>query len=314
MLLALLLASFPAVLSPAPQKGEPKQSEISRELQRLYDEDHQDQDVWTGTEEEFDRRQNARRDRVLEILALGKLGPVEDWANAAWLLQHGGTVESYVLSHALSVRPALAKLPFGGFAAAATLDRLLESLGRTQVFGTQSYEERPGPAEPLGPYPAVPNSIRRVFALDPLPGEAPKKEKGSAKEFAKLLKRAEQEGAGLDPARLPEWLARTRELVTAEALASDKDYVAAARVLLHSRDADDLLMGHVCAVAAGIEGHADGLRLAAETYDAFLLACGRAQPFGTALGADGEPRSPCALAPEVVRRGYGLLLRHPSGR
>lgn len=293
-------------ISTGPQRSRPSQNEISKELQRLYDEDHQDQDAWTGTDEEFGRRQDVRRDRVMEILALGMLGPVQDWSNAAWLLQHGNTPEDYCLGHVLSVRPANERLPLSGFAAAATLDRFLERSGRTEVFSTQTYTETPYPAEPFGAYAAMPNSIRRVFTLDPVPGAAPKAVK--VKELAKLLKLAAKDAAnaGADPEAVPEWLARARAIVLSDALESENDFFAAAQVLLHSRDADDLLMSHVCAVAASIQGHEDGLRLSAETLDAFLLACGRPQIFGTARGADGKPRPPCTLAPEVVLRGYGL--------
>ncbi len=312
--LALVLAVSP--LAPAFQKDKPSQKEISQELQRLHDEDQQDQDAWSDEDdEEFGRRQTARRDRVMEILELGMLGPVQDWSNAAWLLQHGDSPEDYCLAHVLSVRPAIEDLPGSGFAVAATLDRFLESIERTEIFSTQSYTETPYPAQPFGAYSSMPDSLRRVFALAPVSGERKKSGKGqpggpSAKELPKLLKLAEQETAVPastgEAAAVPDWLERTRAIVAAGAPESDKDHAVAAEVLLRSADANDLLMSHVCAVAAAVKGHKEGLALAAETLDRFLLAVGRAQVLGTALGQDAELRQPCRLAPEVVRRGYGL--------
>jgi hypothetical protein len=288
----------------------PSQEEISRELQRLHDEDQKDQEA-DVVDEAFFRRQTVRRDRVREILALGLLGSTQDWANAAWLLQHGDTPEDYCLAHALSLPPAIEGLPLGGFAVAATLDRFLESIEREQIFGTQMYTPRPDPTQPFAGDRSIPESIRRLLALDPLPAEpgadGKRDRKLSAKELPKLLKQARKPAEGGAPeASAPDWLVQVRALVASGALESAKDHALAAEVLLHAREADDLLLGHVCALAAAVLKHEDGLRLAAETQDRFLLACGRAQAFGTAVGADGKVAEPAGLAPEVIRRGYGL--------
>ena len=306
---AILLA-LSSIASAPTQKAQTSQKDISRELQRLYDEDHQDQDEWSDeNEDEFDRRQTVRRDRVLEILAAGMLGPIEDWSNAAWLLQHGHRAEDYSLAHALSGPPFVQRLTLGGFACAATLDRFLESIERTEIFSTQTYTEKPYPAEAFGAYPSMPDSIRRLFTLDPVAKDAEKPGKGAAKELSKLLKLAQAPGASADAsAGVPEWLARARGIVTAGGPESEKDYFAAAQILLRSPDANDLLMSHVCALAAALLKHKEGLSLSAEAFDRFLLAVQRPQIFGTVPGESGDPLEPCQLAPEVIRKGYGLAL------
>src|SRR5262245_39006622 len=228
---ALLLV--PCSIAPAAQqKARASQKDVSRELQRLYDEDHADQASWSADKEaELGRRQDERAKRVREILTTGMLATPADWSNAAWLLQHGDGAEDYALAHALSGPPLIQDATANGFACAATLDRFLESIRRTEIFSTQNDNGQPYAAQPFGAYATMPDSIRRVFALAPVAKDAAKPEKGAAKELPKLVKLA-QEATGPAGKDAPAWLVRTREIVGSGALDSDKDYLAAAQILL----------------------------------------------------------------------------------
>jgi len=297
----------------AQKGGKPSAKEITRELQELYDSDQKDQNdpTWTETNDvEFARRQKVRRDRVMEILQAGMLPEVRDWDHAAMLLQHGESADDYLLAHVLSLPPGIAAGPNARFMCAATLDRFLQSCGRAQIFTTQSGAADPSVYAPCEPFDdSMSEALRAVFELKPLPrakdGAKPaKKEKGpGAKDLAGFAKLAQPLAAG---AEAPAWLSGTRALVLAGALESEKDFAVAARILLASREPDDLLSAHVLAMAAAFEGKGKERRLVAETLDRFLLALGRPQAFDTAR-ADGKALEPRATLAEFIRREFGAL-------
>jgi hypothetical protein len=301
------VASSPEAAPAVQKQKKAAQKELSAELARLVEADQRDQDAWTddSRDEEFTRNQTVRRNRVMEILAAGGLGPLEDWGHAAMLLQHGDFPEDYLLAHVLALRAGQENVAFGRFLTAAAFDRFLMNIEREQVLGTQSTS--PDPSVPI---PSVlPDSLRAVFELPARAGgEAKKRGKApSARELAKLLALAGAAPAGTTTAEEPAWLARGRELVLSGALESARDCFEAAQLLAQSSAVADLELAHVCACAACLKGHAEGHELAARTLDRLLLALGRPQCLGTATDGAGKPREPVQLAPEVVLRGYGLL-------
>jgi len=302
--LAALLVARP--LAPQGKAKKPTQKELSAELALLVEEDQRDQDAWTDNsrDAEFSRNQTVRRNRAMEILALGGLGPPVDWSNAAMLLQHGDGPEDYLLAHLLALRAGQEDAPFGRFLSAAAFDRYLRSIGRAQVFGTQSTS--PDPSVPIPS--ALPDSLRTLFTLPAAPGGAakPRGKAPSARELPRLLAQAAATPAGA-AAATPDWLVRGRELVLAGALGSAREYHDAARLLALSAGLADLELAHACACAAVLKGHEQGLELAAGTLDRLLLAAGRPQCLGTARDPAGEPREPVQLAPEIVLRAYGVL-------
>ncbi len=319
---ALIVCSYgPGGPPRPPQKGAGSPKEISAELARLVAEDQQDQKEWTmETDQEFIRRQMVRCERVKEIVNAGLLASMEDWGNAALLLQHGQTPEDYLLAHVVSLPPSRGEQPFSRFLAAATLDRFLHRIERPQIFTTQSASPSGDQFLPVEPYDdSMPESIRSVFGLAPLPHRvepAPRAKGPTAKELPKLLKSAEQAlTSAPSQENAPEWLVRTRSIVAAGELRTEKDYSLAARILLRSPDASDLLTSHVCAMVSCFQGNKEGLRLSAETLDRFLLACDRPQILGTAKGEDGQPLEPCASTlPEVIRKGYELAGPERKGK
>lgn len=298
------------------QKAKPSQKEISRELKELYASDQKDQndESWNeGNGDEFSRRQKERRDRVMEIIAAGMLADLADWGCAAMLLQHGESADDYLLAHILSMPCGIADQTGGRFMSAATLDRFLQNVGRAQIFTTQSGAPDPSTYAPVEPFDdSMHQSLRALFNLPVFPGreqkEKGKKAKGpSAKDLPKLLELSKEETVpgGQDP----EWLQRTREIVLAGVLKSDKDFDGAARILLASREPDDLLSAHVLAMCAAFKSRTPAARvLCAETLDRFLLAIKRKQRFDT-VRADGKPREPREPLQEFILREYGMAAK-----
>jgi hypothetical protein len=310
----LTLATCALALSSTPvrsgQDEPPTQKEASKELARLHADDQKDQVQWTMADDvEFTKRQKVRRDRVMQLIEWGLLDGLADWDSAAILLQHGETTEDVLLAHVLAIRSGIENRPFGRFMTGATLDRYLmfTKYGK-QIFGTQSTTAFASETT-YDAYPPhyVDETLRALYDAGPalrLTSDAKaalkKRDKPpSPKQLKKLLPAAKQGADG--------WLEEARAIARGGAMKSDRDYLLCAEVLLHSDDVDDLLMAHVCAVAALFKKKKaeNGRWLAAHTLDRFLLASGKPQKFGTVEGEDGEPAQPYDRAwKNFVRREF----------
>jgi hypothetical protein len=145
-----------------PQAGAP-----NAELVRLYTEDQADRQPAAGRSidwVEVGTRDKARLARVRELYTRAELRAGEDYWHAAMVLQHGGEPSDYLLAHELCV-VAIGK----GFAgakwlAAASEDRFLGSVGRSQRFGTQYNSAGPNAPFRLAPVEdGVTDALRREF-------------------------------------------------------------------------------------------------------------------------------------------------------
>lgn len=135
-------ARWSPLLTSAQQSREKFFQSINKEL---YDMEEQDQADRSG--EKFDReavwpRDKQRIDRVMELVKAGALKAEEDFYNAALILQHGKEPAEFALSHLLlqegmRVNPGDTWLPW---LSAASEDRFLWSIGRPQIWGTQSHK------------------------------------------------------------------------------------------------------------------------------------------------------------------------------
>lgn len=128
--------------------------------------------------QERGKRDSARRDRVRELLASGGLKSARDFHDAAFIFQHSvqtdaypraAVANDYLLAHVLA-NVALAKGDATSlWISAASLDRYLQSIGQSQVFGTQyqSTNDQPMTQEPYN-RTLVPDALRLVFCVPPL--------------------------------------------------------------------------------------------------------------------------------------------------
>jgi hypothetical protein len=224
------------------------------------------------------------------------------------LLQHGGTADNYLLAHILSVPSGIEDRGTGRFMCAATLDRFLQSIGRAQIFTTQSGAADPNVYAPMEPFDdSMGQTLRALFNLPPLKGPKAAEVKGKApgaKDLAKLLELSRK--APIDASSPPEWASQARAIAAGGTLKSEKEFALAARVLSASPAPDDLLWAHVMTLCAAFKAKSEATRAAcAESLDRLLVALGRPQRFDT-VQEDGKPREPRAAVAEFIRLGFGL--------
>jgi hypothetical protein len=146
----IALSSLSAFQAPA---GTP-----NAELARLYTEDQADRTPPAGKPinwAEVEPRDKARLARVRELYRGGALRAGEDYWHAAMVLQHGGQPTDYLLAHELCVVAIAKGFEQAKWLAAASEDRFLGSVGRSQRFGTQYKSEGPNAPYRLAPVEEV---------------------------------------------------------------------------------------------------------------------------------------------------------------
>ncbi|AWF81561.1 hypothetical protein BTJ40_12410 [Microbulbifer sp. A4B17] len=94
----------------------------------------------------LDREDKNRREKVLKILAEGRIRTSKDYHHAALIFQHGNKSEDIRLAHALAtIAATLAEdKNEANWLKAATWDRLMMNLGRPQWYGTQFVKDDSG--------------------------------------------------------------------------------------------------------------------------------------------------------------------------
>lgn len=146
-LLALLLL-FPAHLL---AQDEAQALDGNREMAEMFAADQSARQGPVGNWEEVSRADAERRRRTRALLDAGELQTATDFYAAAFIFQHGGEPEDYLLAHALAVRSLALGKKEAEWIAAATLDRYLHAIARDQIYGTQ-YRSYPGQATTQGRY------------------------------------------------------------------------------------------------------------------------------------------------------------------
>lgn len=136
LLVAACLTATAVQAQPAP--GNP-------DMQRIYAADQADRRVNPSDVREkrvidwkaVAPRDAARRAETQKLLAAGALKSAEDFREAAFVFQHGGATDDYLLAHTLAMVAVAKGDKTAMWIAAATLDRYLMTVGQKQVFGTQ---------------------------------------------------------------------------------------------------------------------------------------------------------------------------------
>jgi hypothetical protein len=114
--------------------GETKQTTIAGQntkstMRKIYEEDQENRNDTAG-----DAR---RRLQVRQLINDGKLQTAEDYYYAAFIYQHGQQPSDYLYAHVLAVTAVDKGLHNAMWLSAATLDRYLHAIRKSQVFGTQ---------------------------------------------------------------------------------------------------------------------------------------------------------------------------------
>jgi hypothetical protein len=115
------------------------------------------------------RQDEQRRGAVRELLTQGKLHTGEDFEKAAFIFQHGGTPDDYLLAHTLAMVAVARGRSSALWIAAATLDRYLQNIQQPQIFGTQFTEKNNGPTT-QEPYhrELISDALRRGLGVPPM--------------------------------------------------------------------------------------------------------------------------------------------------
>jgi hypothetical protein len=111
------------------------------EMAKIYGEDQKvRQSPKTITKEDWvviDKSDAERRQATRKLLAASQLHTGRDFTEAAFIFQHGGAPEDYLLAHTLAVIAVSKGDVTATWIAAATLDRYLQSIAQPQIYGTQ---------------------------------------------------------------------------------------------------------------------------------------------------------------------------------
>ncbi len=148
----------------------------------MYEADQADRKWETPpTEEQWEgvsRRDEERRDRVLEIVRAGDLKAADDYYHAAMVLQHGKGSEDIMISHILATVAGFKGHDGGRWLSAASLDRYLHRTEAPQRLGTQYIRVEPEDPWSMGEYADwLPDSIRAEYGVPPLADQAAYAEK-----------------------------------------------------------------------------------------------------------------------------------------
>jgi hypothetical protein len=137
------------------------------------------------------RADEARRVRTRALLDVGQLRSGDDFFHAAFVFQHGGTADNYLLAHTFAILAAARGRPDAAWIAAATLDRYLQNIGQKQVFGTQ-FQTRPGQPATQEPYdPAlVSDALRQALGVPNLADQESQRAEYDARNRADEAERA----------------------------------------------------------------------------------------------------------------------------
>lgn len=113
----------------------------SHELAALYAADQRERAdhpaAGTPAYRELRERDQQRRERVSELVALDALSTAEDYYHAAMIFQHGDSVDDAWQAHVLARKSAELGHDRARWLAAAALDRWLMYQGQPQKYGTQ---------------------------------------------------------------------------------------------------------------------------------------------------------------------------------
>jgi hypothetical protein len=168
----VVMAGVAASPSPLGTSGGQPADADNVELMLLFEADQADRQLPMGDIDwqVVSKRDEARLSRVKELYQSDALRTGKDWWRAALVLQHSQVPEDHLLAHEMCIAALVRGERSAASLAAATEDRFLRGIGRSQRFGTQ-YESS-GPKSPLLLAPVqggVTDALRAVLDVPALP-------------------------------------------------------------------------------------------------------------------------------------------------
>lgn len=144
-------------------------------LQHFYKEDVKDRssknwDIATAKELSWlKRRDKKRKEAVLFLYDLDSIKTSLDYHHAAYILQHGETLQDFALAHEFAKKSIELGDESAKWLFAATLDRYLLSTGKPQKYGTQFQVNRDGDLDLVKPIDeTVTDEERAKYNVPPL--------------------------------------------------------------------------------------------------------------------------------------------------
>jgi hypothetical protein len=116
------------------------------------------------------QRDTMRREEARSLMSAGELKTAQDFHDAAFIFQHGLQADDYLLAHILAIEAIVKGDASSKWIAASTLDRYLQAIGKSQVFGTQysgSTNEKGTTQEPYDRI-LIPDALRNDFCVPDL--------------------------------------------------------------------------------------------------------------------------------------------------
>ena len=141
---------------------------MNKQLSRTYDEDILDRKNKIS-DEELNKKDRLRIYLVQDILAEEKNLEAQDYHRAALIFQHGETAEHFRKAHNLAVKAVELGDNSARWLAAASLDRSLLTVGKSQKYGTQFKLNKDHQWELVKPIdPSVTDEERARWNIPPL--------------------------------------------------------------------------------------------------------------------------------------------------
>jgi hypothetical protein len=145
--------------------------ESNPQMEKIFAEDQKYRRSWADFEAhknlaaEQDRR---NRELVRKLLDERALHSARDFAEAAFIFQHGNGPDDYLLAHTLATMSMALGDSSSSWIAISSLDRYLLSVNRPQIYGTQMQPGTKDRAREPFDRRLVPDYIRRYLGvLDP---------------------------------------------------------------------------------------------------------------------------------------------------
>jgi hypothetical protein len=115
-----------------------KPGEVSNpEMKRIFDEDQSAREKSNIDWSVVAPADATRRESTRKLIANGELHTGEDFERAAFVFQHGENPDDYLFAHILASIAVAKGKESALWISSATLDRYLQKIGRSQIFGTQ---------------------------------------------------------------------------------------------------------------------------------------------------------------------------------
>ena len=236
-------------------------------------------------------RDQARQQRVRELLLSDQVHTARDFDNAALIMQHGSKPADYLLAHELAAIAAY-KGNFGSLPALAQ-DRWLDSIGKQQRWGSQfDWEGNVKPLQSKGA--CVTDQMRRDLllpTLEEIQTHGVNAPMANIKEKVAYIEKRMDATQWTHTFHSRPNLKSALKAVAEQRINTSRDYAYAAEAILKSSKTDELLLSHELALIAMARKHPDGPRLFAASLDAYLSAIGQQKRYAGGRVAPGVARA-----------------------